>query len=285
MNTENPRGFIPLVAILLLGALALAGGTATVLTLKGENSAVEPIEEAVPPTTPSDTAEAHVETNKAGYEAAPDFISDSEMDELVRTGQARSINEVPPTSQKIIEQMSVVPPPTQKQLERLAWFCNIDQETKSQCEGEKFVDAYLYNLGFRSLLDMAIADAQQKLGQQALLAEEKQLECLMAVTPEKERTLDPATQSYLRELRCGTATETDRSTYELSRINSRLADLETSLETGQVFQSSLLNSLKTQAPVSRKFEIRWEGEGMGTYIDSAGNQTKFHCESSGCKSY
>lgn len=77
------RGFIPLVPLIVLGLLLLAGGTAAVIALKGNNSAPQHIEAIVGASTTPDAPQEQPEANNA----APDFISDAEMAELERQGK------------------------------------------------------------------------------------------------------------------------------------------------------------------------------------------------------
>lgn len=104
-----------------------------------------------------------------------------------------------------------------------------------------------------------------------------QAECIAAPTPESERIYDPTTQDYLRKVRCGTATDADRLNYTISQIKP-----VTVTQTIQAPQFNFPQGLQTQSP--KKWQIRWEGNGVGTIITSGGQQ-RFHCESSGCRSY
>lgn len=74
MNTRTPRGFIPLVAMIVLGLLALAGGTTAVIVLKG-NSAPKQIEATLAASTTPDAPQGNVEANNG----APVSFTDAEV--------------------------------------------------------------------------------------------------------------------------------------------------------------------------------------------------------------
>lgn len=185
-----------------------------------------------------------------------------------------------------------VVPPTLEQLAKLRNLCILGSEelNASMCGNSKFMDAYNTNDSFRYLMNKVIDKYYDKFLEQSqnrkkIVAEQKTLDCLMEPTPEKLRgELDYSTQNYLRQLRCGTITESDKTNYELSRINSSLDELKYRLDTKITFPPLLLDPIPTLKQKT-SWEIRWEGDGVGSVIYSNGESYRFHCENSGCKSY
>lgn len=197
MNTKNPRGFIPLVAMIVLGLLAIAGGTATVLALKGKNSPPQQIEATVVASTTPDAPQGTTEANKAAYDAAPDFISDSDMDEMVRTGQAKpvtmEVTSTAPASVSVEAPQVETPVTTQHTEEEIA--------------------------NFNSLMQKLYA-ASGSNGNGADAAKKKQVECLLEPTPTEWRTLSPQQQQYLREQKCDSNTSTSDLNYKLTQMQT-----------------------------------------------------------------
>jgi len=177
--------------------------------------------------------------------------------------------------------------PTLEQLSRLRNFCLLDFTLNSAFCGTKSMQGYYTNENYRWLIDDAINKYYTALSSQKTqkIAAEKQIsDCLMAPTPENERTQDPATQNYLRQLRCGTVTPTDKTNYELSRIKSSLDELKYRLDTKTTFTPVLLDPIPTLKSKT-SWQLRWEGPGMGSVVYSNGDSYKFHCDDMGCKSY
>ena len=174
-----------------------------------------------------------------------------------------------------------VPPPTAEELNAYNKVC---REVPDFCKDPKAYSAYLTNLSFRELTNglirrynIEISSQAQIRAHQASAAQRQQLECTMAPTPEDERVLDPATQSYLRKLRCGTATSADETNYELSKINSKISDLEYRLKNNQTFSSSLINEMPQPSPTN-KWGVQWTGDGAGFITNSSGGTTYFQCD-------
>jgi hypothetical protein len=184
-------------------------------------------------------------------------------------------------------QQPYVAPPTLEQLANLRRFCLWDTRLKAICDDPNVMPGYYSNLVFRTKLDSMITNFfatmsdQQK---QKIAAEKQTLDCIMAPTPENERLMDPATQNYLRQIRCGTVTEADKTDYELSRIKSSADELKYRLDSKISFPSLYLDPIKTPTLSTPQWQIRWEGSG-GTITDSSGNFYQFHCEDNTCRSY
>ena len=184
-------------------------------------------------------------------------------------------------------QQPYVAPPTSQQLTNLRRFCLSDSFINSVCNDPNFTPGYYSNLKFREGIDglivkyNAIISDQQK---QKIAAENKTLDCIMAPTPENERLMDPATQNYLRQLRCGTVTDADRTNYELSRIKSSVDELKYRLDQKISFPPLYLDPIKAPTFTNPQWQIRWEGSG-GTITDSNGGFYQFHCEYNTCRSY
>ena len=104
-----------------------------------------------------------------------------------------------------------------------------------------------------------------------------QAECLLMVTLDNERTYDPKIQDYLRKVRCGTATETDKANY--GNLGLQSTNVTQTVQMPQIQFPSVIKPAMAQ-----KWQIRWEGSGVGTLVTPAGQQ-RFHCESGGCQSY
>ena len=168
-------------------------------------------------------------------------------------------------------QPSVAPPTT----EELSVFNKWCLEVPDACKDPKTRSAYETNLSFRNLTNALISRYNQ--AQQAKIAQKQQLECLMALTPEDERVLDPATQDYLRKLRCGTATSADKTNYELSKISSKISDLEYRLKNNQTVSPSLINEIPVQPPTN-KWRVQWTSGGAGFITNSSGGTTYFQCD-------
>src|SRR3989344_4968526 len=166
-----------------------------------------------------------------------------------------------------------VAPPTAEELAAFNKWC---QEVPDACKDPKTRSAYETNLSFRKLTNGLISRYNQ--AQQVKMAQKRQLECLMAPTPEDERVLDPATQDYLRKLRCATVTSADKTNYELSKINSKISDLEYRLKNNQTFSSSLINEIPQPSPTN-KWGVQWTGDGAGFITNSSGGTTYFQCDS------
>jgi len=184
-------------------------------------------------------------------------------------------------------QKAYVPSPTIAQLTRLRRLCLASPDIASVCAESKFMSGYYSNLTFRILIDELVDKYHAFLSdqeQQKVMAEIKTLDCLMAPTPEDERVLSPATQNYLRQVRCGTVTDADRTNYELSRIKSSVDELKYRLETKTSFPPVLLDTVEPTDWGSR-WEIRWDGYGGGTIKDSTGGFYQFRCETNYCVSY
>jgi hypothetical protein len=189
-----------------------------------------------------------------------------------------------------IEKKTPAPPialPTLQQSTNLRRFCLSDAYLNSVCEDPAFMPGYNSNMTFRLLIDdlitkyFAFLSDQEK---QRISAEEIELNCLMAPTPEDERMLEPATQNYLRQIRCGTVTDTDRTNYELSRIKSSVDELKYRLDQKISFPALYLDPIKAPTFTNPQWQIRWEGSG-GTITDSSGDLHQFHCEYNICRSY
>jgi len=184
-------------------------------------------------------------------------------------------------------QQPYVPPPTLEQLANLRRVCLLDATVAAICADPNFMPGYYSNLIFRLKIDelnakiLAEVSNQQR---QRITAEKQTLDCLMALTPENERLMDPATQNYLRQLRCGTVTATDRTNYELSRIKSSVDELKYRLDSKISFPSLLLDPIQSPTMNTPRWQIRWEGSG-GTVTDSNGGFYQFHCEYNTCRSY
>ncbi len=199
------------------------------------------------------------------------------------TGDAQCIQKITQTKN--------VNPPTLEQLANLRRFCLASTYLNSVCSKPEFMPGYNSNLIFRSEIDkfvaqyFAIISDQQK---QQIAEEKKKFDCLMQPTPEDQRVLDPATQNYLRQSRCGTITEQDKATYELSRLKSSVDELKYRLESKISFPPLFLDSAQLPSNSylnnSAKWQVRWEGS-SGTVTDSLGNHYQFHCEDSFCRSY
>lgn len=169
-----------------------------------------------------------------------------------------------------------VTPPTAEELAAFNKWC---REVPDACKDPKTSSAYETNLSFRKLTNGLISRYNQ--AQQAKMAQKRQLECTMAPTPEDERVLDPATQSYLRKLRCGTATSADETNYELSKLNSKISDIEYRLKNNQTFSSSLINEIPKPSQTN-KWGVQWTGDGAGFITNSSGGTTYFQCLSDKC---
>jgi hypothetical protein len=184
-------------------------------------------------------------------------------------------------------QQPYVAPPTTQQLIDLRRFCLSDSFINSVCQDQNFMPGYYSNEKFRLAVDdlikkyYAILSANE---QQKIAAEKTKLDCILAPTPEDERVFDPATQNYLRQIRCGTVTDADRTNYELSRIKSSVDELKYRLDSKISFPSFYLDPIKAPTFSNPRWEIRWEGSG-GTVTDSSGNFYQFHCEDNTCRSY
>jgi len=178
-------------------------------------------------------------------------------------------------------------PPTANQLSRLRRFCLASPEIASVCADSNFMPWYYSNLTFRFLIDELVDKYHAYLSsqeQQKIAAEIKILDCLMAPTPEDQRVLDPATQNYLRQVRCGTVTDADKTNYELSRIKSSVDELKYRLETKTSFPPVFLDTVEPTG-FGTRWEIRWDGFGGGTITDSTGGFYQFRCETNYCVSY
>ena len=184
-------------------------------------------------------------------------------------------------------QQPYVAPPTTQQLTDLRRFCLSDSFINSVCQDPNFMPGYYSNEKFRLAIDdlikkyYAILSANE---QQKIAAEKAKLDCILAPTPEDERMMDPATQNYLRQIRCGTVTDADRTNYELSRIKSSVDELKYRLDSKVSFPSFYLDPIKAPTFSNPRWEIRWEGSG-GTISDSSGNFYHFRCEYNTCRSY
>ena len=189
-------------------------------------------------------------------------------------------------SEAEIQQQYVVPP-TSAQLTNLRRVCLWGIDIKAMCDDPIFMPSYYSNLIFRTKIDemnrnfLATMASQQ---QQRIAAEKAKIDCLMAITPESERMFDPATQNYLRQIRCGTVTEADKTNYELSRIKSSADELKYRLDSKISFPSLYLDPIKAPTFTNPQWQIRWEGSG-GTISDSSGSSYQFHCEDNTCRSY
>lgn len=180
-----------------------------------------------------------------------------------------------------------VSPPTVNQLSWLRRLCLASPEIASVCAESIFMPSYYSNLTFRTLVDGLVDKYHAFLSdqeQQKIASEIKILDCIMAPTPEDERLLDPATQNYLRQIRCGTVTNADKTNYELSRIKSSVDELKYRLETKTSFPPVLFDTLKP-TDLENRWEIRWDGFGGGTIKDSTGGFYQFRCEANYCVSY
>jgi len=191
-------------------------------------------------------------------------------------------------SEAEMQQIFVVPPiPTVGQLATVRRVCLWDANLKAICDKPEFMDAYYSNEIFRTNIDtmfkdfLAIMSDQQK---QKVAAEKSTLDCLMAPTPESERVLDPATQNYLRQIRCGTVTAADKTNYELSRIKTSVDELKYRLDSKIAFPPLLLDPIQAPTFTTPRWEIRWEGSG-GRISDSLGNSYQFTCDFNFCRSY
>ena len=176
--------------------------------------------------------------------------------------------------------------PTAEQLEKIRKVCLYD-ESAPICGKEDFMSGYISNPTFRKLIDPLIDEALALLEvkrSQQFAAEKKISDCIMAPTPEDERELSPATQNYLRQLRCGTVSNADRTNYELHEIRSSLDELKYRLKTNISFSPVLFDTLEP-AGWENQWEIRWDGYGGGTIKDSSGSFYRFRCENNYCKSY
>ena len=131
-----------------------------------------------------------------------------------------------------------IAPPTSAQLTNLRRVCLWSVDIQTLCDDPDFMPGYYSNLTFRTKIDelftnfLAVKSGQQ---QQRIAIEKQTLDCIMAPTPENERAFDPATQNYLRQLRCGTVTAADRTNYELSRIKSSVDELKYRLDSKMSF--------------------------------------------------
>ena len=175
-----------------------------------------------------------------------------------------------------------IPPPTSEELNAFNKVC---REVPDFCKDPKVYSSYLTNLSFRELTNglirkynVEMSNQAQIRVQQANSAQKQQLECLMALTPESERTLSPATQNYLRKLRCGTSTSADKTNYELSQIGSKISDLEHRLKNKETFPSSLINEI-LPLPSTNKWRVQWISNDRGFIQDSSGKTTNFQCDS------
>ena len=192
-------------------------------------------------------------------------------------------------SEAEIQQPYVAPAPLPSldQLSNLRHFCLGSVELQSVCAKSEFMPGYYSNLIFRKEVDKMVATYLAFLSgqqQQRIAAEKQTLDCIMAPTPEDERMMDPATQNYLRQIRCGTVTGADKTNYELSRIKSSVDELKYRLDSKISFPSLYLDPIKAPTFTNPRWEIRWEGSG-GTISDSSGNFYQFHCEYNTCRSY
>lgn len=184
-------------------------------------------------------------------------------------------------------QQTYVISPTPQQLTDLRHFCLSDSFLNSVCNGPSFMPGYFTNLKFREGIDDLIVEYNKIISEQQKqqIAKEKEtMSCLMDATPESERILDPSTQYYLRQLRCGTATELDKANYELHQVRSSMDDLKYKLDSKISFPSLLLDSVQLPSLNKPRWEVRWDDSG-GTITTSDGGIYKFHCEDNSCRSY
>ena len=182
---------------------------------------------------------------------------------------------------------SYIPPPTIEQLANVRRFCLSEADIKSMCDRPVFMDGYFSNIKFREEIDKMIIQYNAILSnqqQQRIAAEKQTIDCIMALTPENERIFDPATQNYLRQIRCGTVTDADKTNYELSRIKSSADELKYRLDSKISFPPLYLDPIKAPTFTNPQWQIRWEGSG-GTISDSSGSFYQFHCEDNTCRSY
>jgi len=184
------------------------------------------------------------------------------------------------------ETQPYVPPPTSQQLQNIRRLCILDKNAPI-CTDENFMPGYISYPVFRTAVDplinaaIVLLEAQHS---QQISDEIRILDCLAAPTPEDERMFDPATQNYLRQLRCGTVTDADKTNYELSRIKSSVDELKYRLETKTSFTPVLFDTLDP-TDWGTRWEIRWDGFGGGTIKDSTGGFYQFRCETNYCVSY
>ena len=151
----------------------------------------------------------------------------------------------------------------------------------------KFYAWYYSNLKFREGVDALIVEYNAIISEQRRqqIANEKQtINCLMDIMPEDLRVLDQSTQYYLRQLRCGTATESDKASYELQQIKSSVDDLKYRLDSKASFQPLFLDIVQLSTSNTSKWQVRWDGSG-GTITISDGGIYQFHCEDNSCRSY
>jgi hypothetical protein len=184
-------------------------------------------------------------------------------------------------------QQPYVTPPTSEQLTNLRRMCLLDANIKALCDKPEFMEAYYSNEIFRISIDKMYKDFLAAMSDQQkhrITAERKTLDCIMAPTPENERVFDPATQNYLRQIRCGTVTDADKTSYELSRIKSSVDEMKYRLDSKISFPSIYLDPIKAPTFTNPQWQIRWEGSG-GTITDSTGKFYQFHCEDNTCRSY